>query len=314
MNERIATTKRHRGGRLGRIRRKHREALRSAGWRLRERPFAHAFALSLLALSLMFLLLLKLGADQFQALGSPLSGARTLSLFLDPNGDAAAARTLAGELSADPRVATVDAISPADGLRELAHVDGSREALAALPDNPLPWVLAVEPVDREAGAALAEAWRERPEIEYLTDESDWQDRADAVLGASRMLVAILAVLIVVAVLMLAANAVRTIRVEGADERALQRVFGATESDLRRPYLYVGALYGVIAGAIAVAVSLAITGWLRPAFLALADTFSAGSGASIDWLPLLLCIPVAAVLGAIGAWLGCLSERDLERGE
>jgi cell division transport system permease protein len=311
MNERIAKTKRQHSGRFGRTRRKHRDALRMAGWRLRERPFAHAFALSLLALSLMFLLLLKLGVDQLQVLGSPLSGARTLSLFLDPADDEASARTLAGELSADPRVATVDAISPAEGLRELAHVDGSSEALAALPDNPLPWVLAVEPVDRESGVALADTWRERPEIEYLTDESDWQDRADTVLRAARMLVAVLAALIVAAVLMLAANAVRTIRVEGADERALQRVFGATESDLRRPYVYVGALYGLIAGVVAVGLSLAIMLILRPAFAALADTFNAPAQSATDGLPLLLCIPAAVLLGAVGAWLGCLAERDLE---
>ncbi len=311
MNGRSATTKRSDVGRMARFRRKHREAVRSAVARLRERPLAHGFALSLLALALMFLLLLKLGMDQFQALGSPLSGARTLSLFLDPARDEIAARALADELSADARVATVDAISPADGLRELVHVEGSREALAALPDNPLPWVLAVEPVDHDAGAALAAAWRERAEIDYLADESDWQDRADAVLTATRRLVAVLAALIVVAVVMLAANAVRTIRVEGADERALQRVFGATESDLRRPYVYVGAAYGVIAGGIAVVLSLAVMGLLRPAFSALADTFGGGTHVIADGLPLLLCVPCAALLGAIGAWLGCLSERDLE---
>lgn len=314
MTARSTRTTRSGGGRVARFGRKHRDALRAAAARLRERPFAHAFALALLALALMFLLLLKLGGDQFQALGSPLSGARTLSLFLSPEGDEATAHALAGELSADARVATVDAISPADGLRELAHVHGSSEALAALPDNPLPWVLAVEPVDRDAGAALAGDWRERPEIEYLTDESGWQDRADAVLTASRRLAMVLAALIAVAVLMLAANAVRTIRVEGADERALQRMFGATESDLRRPYVYLGALYGVIAGATAAGLSLAIMLLLRPAFLLLADTFNAPVDAPAGWLPLLSCIPVAAVLGAIGAWLGCLAERDLEHVE
>ena len=74
-----------------RWRRKHRDALRAAVSRLRERPIAHAFALALLALALLALLLLKLGLDQFERLGSPLSGARTLSLFLSPAADEAAA-------------------------------------------------------------------------------------------------------------------------------------------------------------------------------------------------------------------------------
>lgn len=294
-----------------RLRRKHRDAWRAAVSRLRERPIAHAFALALLAIALLALLLLKLGLDQFERLGSPLSGARTLSLFLNPEADETAARGLATELRNDPRVATVDEISPAQGLGELAHVEGSREALEALPDNPLPWVLAVEPRDADAGRALTDDWRQRPEIEYLTDESDWQRRADTVLAAARVLFYVLTVLVAIAAVLLAASAVRTIRVEGAEERALQRVFGASESDLRRPYVYLGMLYGGMAGAIALLLALTVALLLRPAFSALADTFGLASGDPVPWLGWLLCIPAAALLGAFGAWLGCRFERDLE---
>jgi cell division transport system permease protein len=300
------------GGARRRAGRKHRDAWRGAGRRLRERPFAHAFALVLLALALLALLLLKGGIDQFQRLGSPLVGARTLSLFLSPGADQASARVLATELAEDARVATVDLISPGDGLAELTHVVGSQEALAALPDNPLPWVLAVEPRDRAAGAALAQDWAERPEIEYLADEGEWQDRADAVLRAARALFVVLFALVVVAVVLLAGNAVRTIRVEGAQERALQRVFGASEADLRRPYVYLGLLYGLIAGALALLAALAVRVALAPAFAALAGIFSVANGdVAPAWPWLLATVPAAGLLGALGAWLGCLFERDLE---
>jgi cell division transport system permease protein len=302
------------GGALRRTRQKHRDAWRGAGRRLRERPFAHAFALLLLALALLALLLLKGGLDQFQRLGSPLVGARTLSLFLSPSADQASARVLAAELAGDARVATVDLISPTDGLAELTHVVGSNEVLEQLPDNPLPWVLAVEPRDRAAGAALAGDWAGRPEVEYLADEGDWQDRADAVLRAARAVIVVLFALVAIAVVLLAGNAVRTIRVEGAEERALQRVFGASEADLRRPYVYLGLLYGLIAGALALLAALAVRHALGPTFSALADTFSLGNGAGTTaWPWLLATVPAAGLLGAFGAWLGCLFERDLEPG-
>lgn len=298
-----------------RLRRKHRDALRAAMARLRERPLAHSFALALLSIALLALLLLKLGLDQFEQLGSPLTGARTLSLFLDPDADEANARALAAELQADARVAIVDAISPVEGLRELAHVDGSREALDALPDNPLPWVLAVEPRDREAGQLLANEWTQRPEIAYLADESDWQHRADTILTAMHTLFLVLAIFIGAAAVLLAANAVRTIRVEGAEERALQRIFGASESDLRRPYVYLGLLYGAIAGAIAVVLALVVALILRPTFAAIVETFNIKVGdTTVSWPWWLICIPAAALLGALGAWLGCRFETDMERVE
>lgn len=300
------------GGFVRRVRARHRDALRTAVRRLSERPLAHAFALGLLALALLALLLLRGAFEQAQRLGMPLHGARTLSLFLSASADEASARVLADQLRGDPRVGTVDLLSPNDGLAELVHVDGSAEALAALPDNPLPWVLAVEPRDRAAGKALVTDWRERPEIEYIADESGWQERADAVLRTGRAVVLTLAVLVGLAALLLAAGAVRTLRVEGAGERALQRMFGATEADLRRPYVYLGALYGLIAGALAVGLALAVWLALKPGLSALIDAFALDPAvAAPSWPWLIAAVPVAVALGAVGAWLGCLFEPDLE---
>ncbi|MDZ3823298.1 MAG: permease-like cell division protein FtsX [Pseudoxanthomonas sp.] len=298
--------------RLRRLHQKHRQARRAAWAQLRARPMAHGFALALLALALLALLLLRSGLDQFRHLGEPLAGTRTLNLFLAPAVDAAAAAALARELAADGRVAAVDAISPAQGLAELGHVAGSAEVLAALPDNPLPWLLAVEPVDRAAGAALAADWRSRAEVELLADEHDWQQRADAVLRAARAAMLALALLVALAVLLLAAGTVRTLRLEGAAERALQRVFGASEADLRRPYLYLGLAYGLLAGLLAVALALALQLWLQPALAALYQALGLAPATRFD--PWLLATPLlAALLGAAGARLACLFEPDLEAG-
>lgn len=298
--------------RLRRLRQKHRQARRAAWAQLRARPLAHGFALALLALALLALLLLRSGLDQFRQLGEPLGDASTLNLFLAPAVDAAAAAALAAELEADPRVAAVQAVSPEQGLAELDHVPGSAGMLAALADNPLPWLLAVEPVDRAGAAALATQWRGRGEVELLVDEHEWRQRADAVLRAARAALAALAVLVGLAALLLAAGAVRTLRVEGAAERALQRVFGASEADLRRPYLYLGLAYGLLAGLLAVAMALALKLWLQPVLADLHEALGLAPAARFDaWLaatPLL-----AAALGAAGARLACLLEPDLEGG-
>lgn len=298
--------------RAGRVRQRHRRARVDAMSQLRRRPMAHAFALSLLALALLALLLLKMGIDQFRHLGTPLSRAHALSLFLHESADQAKADALAATLQEDPRVLGAGTISPDEGLSELMHVEGSHQALAALSDNPLPWVIVVEPRDRPAAIELAEDWREHEDVADVAEESQWRDRADAVVRTSRSVLLGLVVLVVIGVLALVANAVRTIRVEGTEERALQRIFGASEADLRRPYLYLGALYGVIAGILAVIAALAVAVALRPAFAELAAAFGMDrSMAHVDW-PWLLFLPAAAAaLGALGAWLACLFERDVD---
>ncbi len=310
MNRRTGNEARrgHRGG----WRARHREAWRSAWRRLRERPGAHAFALGLLALALLALVLLRAGVEQFRDLGAPLGEARTLSLFLDPALDQAAVNALADELENDSRILRMDRISPEQGLGELLGDDSRQQALAALPENPLPWVLALDPVDRVAGEALVAELSAHDAVQHITDDGDWHDRADAVLGAARLLVTVLSVLVGVAAVLLAANAVRTMRVEGREERALQRVFGATEADLRRPYLYLGALYGLIAGVLALLLAWMVLLALRPGFTALAEALQLTS--EVSWVPPLwaLAMPLlAALLGAIGAWFGCRFEPDLE---
>lgn len=294
-----------------RWRRRHRQALSGAGRRLRERPGAHVFALGLLTVAVLALLLLWLGMQQFQHLGRPLTQARTLSLFLQPQLDDGDAAGLAAELAADPRVAVVEPISPEQGLAELSLVRAGDGVLEALPDNPLPWVLTVDPVDRDAGGALAAEWQQRPEIEYLADEGDWHERASAVLAAARALALLLAGLVGLAALLLVATAMRTIRVEGREERALQRVFGATEADLRRPYLYLGLCYGLLAGTLAMLLATALLLALRPALAGLVEAFALAGDWPLPWPALLATPALAAVLGVAGAWLGCRFEPDLE---
>ncbi|MCK9489978.1 MAG: permease-like cell division protein FtsX [Xanthomonadales bacterium] len=295
-----------------RWRRRHRQALAHAGRRLRERPGAHVFALALLTVAVLAVFLLWLGLHQFQHLGRPLDQARTLSLFLDPQLDEAAAAVLADELAADPRVAVVEAISPEQGLAELSLIRADQGVFEALPDNPLPWVLAVDPVDRGAATDLAEAWRQRPQVEYLADEGEWHDRAAAVLAIARAVALLIAGLVGLASLLLVATAVRTIRVEGREERALQRVFGATEADLRRPYLYLGLLYGLLAGLLAMLLAGALLLALQPALAGLAAAFDLSlSRHDLPWM-MLPAMPLLAGLAAVaGAWLGCRFEPDLE---
>ena len=294
-----------------RWRRRHRKAVAEAGRRLRERPGAHTFALGLLTVAVLTVFLLWLGLQQFQHLGRPLEQARTLSLFLEPQLDEAAASALADELAADPRVAVVEAISPEQGLAELSLLRADEGVLDALPDNPLPWVLAVDPVDREAAVALIEAWRQRPGIEYLADEGEWHDRAAAVLAAARAVVLLVTGLVGLAALLLVATAMRTIRVEGRAERALQRVFGATEADLRRPYLYLGLGYGLLAGLLAMLLASLILIGLRPALAGLADAFNLARTWPLPLAGLLATPLLAGLVAVVGAWLGCRFEPDLE---
>ncbi len=298
--------------RLRRLRNRHRRARRDAMQHLRQQPLGHVFALLLLTLALLALILLKAGIDHFRHLGAPLQQAQALSLFLDEAVDEAGAAALREQLQSDARVVAAQAISPEAGLAELLHTDGSEDALSALPGNPLPWVVVIEPRDREAALALANEWRGHAQVTDIAEETQWRDRADAVLRTSRAVLVGLVALVSCGALLLVANAVRTIRIEGAAERTLQRIFGASEADLRRPYLYLGAIYGLVASVAAAALALLVFLLLRPALAELASAFALDrSGNQPAWPWLLGLIPAAILLGSLGAWIACLFEKDVE---
>src|SRR5690606_10779407 len=130
--------------------------------------------------------------------------------------------------------------------------------------------------DNLAGRAdvLAQAWRQWEHVDLVQLDSAWVQRLEAILRFARVGLMFLAACVAAVVLAAVFNTVRMQAMLQREEIAVARLVGATESFVRRPFLYLGALSGVLAALIAIAAAAVALTPLNNALLKLAQSYGA----------------------------------------
>jgi cell division transport system permease protein len=302
-------------GALGTWLARHLHALISSLGRLTREPLATILTVLVMALALALPLGLDVLVRNTRSATGDFSGAIGLSVYLEREVSEDKARQLAGNARQRAGVAEVTLVTAAEGLKQFRAQSGFAEAIDALGDNPLPHLLAVKPAaDRSSPAAVEDlrrylaAW---PEVESVQVDSDWVRRFNAILETLRRALLVADVLLGGGVIAVVGN---TIRLEILNRRAeieVTRLVGGSRGFVRRPFLYTGTLYGLLAGLLGwIIVALAMRALLAPA-VELARAYGSAfllSGPSIDELGWMLATGMG--LGWIGAWIA--AGRHLSR--
>ncbi|KFN49869.1 permease-like cell division protein FtsX [Arenimonas composti] len=287
--------------RLRAWREQHVHALLSSLGRLARRPFATLLTVGVMAVALALPLGLGLALANIERFSGSVAESREVSAFLKPDIDAHTARSLAGGLTMRPDVAEVKVKTPEEALAEFRAMSELGDALDLLAENPLPAVLVVQP--RDDGAALVEALQLMPQVEYVQHDAVWRQRLGAWLGFGERLVQVIAVLLGLGVLLVVGNTVRLDIAARAEEIGVLQHLGATDGFVRRPFLYLGACYGLLAGLFAAGLLAAAGQALQPRLAALVASY--GSRFTLEgpgWQGGGLLLVAAAGIGWLGAWL------------
>ena len=293
-----------RGGALARWWRAHRWALAQSLLRLREHPLGTLLTVAVmglaLALPLSFYLVL-LNLDRF---GQALGEGQAVSVFLQSGDAQAQAQALARTLRAEQAVAAVTLKSPRQGLAEMAALQGFGPALAALPDNPLPWVLVVEPrvaAGPSQVAALVRQLRADPRVALVQDQGPFRARLDALRGFGARVMQVLAALLALAALLVVGASVRNDIQSRSQEIEVLQLVGASAAFVRRPYLYAGLWLGLLSGVVAVALTMLLETVLAGPAARVDAAWGGRLGlVALDATPLLVLLLAAAMLGWLGA--------------
>lgn len=236
--------------------RHHRYALRVALLRLRQHPISSLANIVVIALMLAVPILGASVLQSTQPLARQLSVTPQLTLFLESDTPAGQQQALLERIQSESggAVATATLLPRANALEVLRAEPAWSQALAALPDNPLPDAIMVTLHDSDAPArqatALAAQWSQWPGIDHVQLDSDWVRRLESLLSFVRWGVGLLAVAVAIVVLATVFNTVRLQALTQRAEIAVARLVGATESFVRRPFLYLGALTGLAASLLA----------------------------------------------------------------
>jgi len=225
--------------------------------RVFRKPWAALLTIGVMAVSLALPLGLWLVLGNVARLGGSVEQSREVSVFLKQDVAPARVQALADELRSRSNIAAVNHVTPQQGLELLRARGGLGGIIDAAGDsNPLPHVLVVSPASDEA--RVAESLRQLPEAELVQHDAQWRQRLDTWLQFGSRVVWVLAALLGLGALLVVGNTVRLDIQSRREEIGVLQLLGATDGFIRRPFLYLGAWYGLVSGGLALAV-LAVVG-------------------------------------------------------
>jgi len=297
-------------------REQHLYSLFSSLGRLAARPWSTALTLAVLSFALALPLLFWLLLDNARDLSGRVEDARAISVFLKSDVDGAAAEQFAQRLRGNAQVGEIAIKSPAQGLEEFRSRAGFADALQVLHYNPLPTLLIVNPrasAAPEAISALAEQLRGDPLVDLVQYDLQWRQRLSAIVLLASRGAAVLTGLLALAALLVIGNTVRLDIQARAEEIAVMQLLGADDGFVRRPFLYTGLWYGILAGVMSLMLIVTVEAVLAAPLAAL--TASYDHRFDVHGLSLAsMCAALAASI-ALG-WLGALiaASRHIALGQ
>ncbi len=283
----------------------HQASIKDSSSRLIRQPIGSFFTCLVMAVALSLPMGLALLLDNVSQLGGSWQRAAQISLFLEMDIKASDGELLRDEIAARPDVAEAEWISREQALVEFQEQSGLGEALRELPDNPLPGSILVTPeiIDKEALAALLDELKNMPKVEQAQLDLLWIERLAAILKMGENFIFALSVLLIAALLLVVGNTIRLHIENRRIEIEVIKLVGGTDGYVRRPFLYMGVMYGFAGGILAWLLLAFGLEWLNESVVSLAKLY--GSEFSLSGIPLedgFSLLFGAVLLGYIGAWL------------
>ena len=261
------------------------------------KPWATVLTVGVMAVALALPLGLWLVLANVARLSGEVQQSREISVFLQADVGVDRARALAAELRGRGDVASVELRTPEQGIAQLREA-GFGDAIDALDRNPLPSVLVVAPGGDEA--LLADSLSNLPEAALVQHDALWRQRLDGWLRFGNRAALVLALLLGLGALLVVGNTVRLDIQSRREEIGVLQHLGATDGFIRRPFLYLGAWYGLAAGLVAIALLSLAALALRAPLAELAASY--GSHFALGGFDLPAALGVIAGAGLLG-WLG-----------
>ena len=282
-------------------------------------PVGNLFSIAVIGVSLALPAGFYLTLDNAQRIVENWDGSIRIALYLRPELGDDKAEALRDELAGQPLIERVTLISRDEALAEYRQFSGFAGALDALEVNPLPSLLLLEPRLEAISSAEGEALLARlgglPEVETAQYDRQWVQRLFGILKILQRAVAILSSLLSLAVLLIIGNTIRLSIINRRTEIEINKLFGATNAFIQRPFLYSGLLYGVAGSLLAWLLLVASTAILSGPVQDLAALYRSGFELEgLDPAEFGVLIGAGGGLGLLGSWLAVARHlRETEPG-
>ena len=211
---------------------------------------------------------------------------------------------LQGRLAAMPEVRSVEYVSKAEALRryrEERAAQGQQDLTQYLAENPLPASLEVKlrkPDDYRAVASFLGAESVVAKVQNIEDTTD---RLVSLTGFLRTFGVLLLAVIGSIVLFIVINTIRLAVLGRAEEIEVMRLVGASDAFIRWPFVFEGALVGLLGAALSLGVLVGAAEPLSQFMVGFFQILPINVG-SISRDVTMLVVGAGLGLGVVGAWV------------
>jgi cell division transport system permease protein len=291
----------------------HSQAFADALRRLGAQPMASLLSILVLATAIALPVIAAVALRSAGAVTAGLDTDPHVNVFLALDATDDDVKRIEQALRSHPEVASLRFVPRSQALAELKATTHLGELLASLDRNPLPhaFTARVRTTDPQRIVAAKAAWLQLPKVDQVVADFEWSERlARWVRFADRVLLG-LGLLLGAAVAFIVGHLIRLQVLTRREEIEVSQLIGATAGDVRRPFLYHGALQGFLAGTVALSIAAAVSAWAGYEMRVLAPGYATELKviflALSEWLGV---IALAAALGLFGAWQAV--ARELRR--
>jgi cell division transport system permease protein len=206
-------------------------------------------------------------------------------------------------LAAMPEVRSVEYISKSEALKRYreARAAQGQDDFTGLIDNPLPASVEVKLRRPEDYRAVADFLTVQPTVQQVQNIEDTTDRLVSITTFLRTFGVLLLAVIGAIVLFIVINTIRLAVLGRAEEIEVMRLVGASDAFIRWPFVFEGALVGLLGAAVTMGVLLGAADPLSKFMTGFFQILPINVG-SISRDVTLLIVGSGMGLGVLGAWV------------
>ena len=235
-----------------------------------------------------------------------------LTVYLSKTLDDDAAESVVAQLKKEEGVEKVNYLSREEAQGEFRNWSGFGGAMDMLEQNPLPAVAIITPKLNFQNSDTMNNLRDRVSkvqgIDEVKMDDSWFARLAALTGLVGQVAAMIGILMIVAVFLVIGNSVRLSIFARRDTINVQKLIGATDGFILRPFLYGGAMLGFAGAVLSLVLSQILVMRLESVVTQVATVFGTTFVLhGLAWDESLLLLLIAAMIGWIAAWLATVQH-------
>ncbi len=284
---------------------RHWRNLMAALHRLGATPVATLLTISVMGIALSLPAGLYLLLSNLNLAAGNLNAEPQITLFLKLDAGKETLHQLESRLKNNPNIKTFRFVERDQALKELSASSGLGDVTAGLSHNPLPDAYVINA--RENDPAVLEKLRAETGqwtgVESAELDSSWARRLNALLDLGGQITLIVSALLSFGLIAGTGNTIRLQILTRQEEIEVSKLIGATDRFIRLPFLYHGALQGLLGGIGGWAIISISVHFLNGSVAQLANLYGSSFHLQhLAWNEASALLAFSTLLGWLGAYL------------